>query len=142
MLSLMVLVALVAVGLAAFKYPTEWDVNVTGTPSANHTLTVGVLLLALVGVAARRGDKRFFWIGLAILGWGYSVHTLRWGNFIEVVPFGFTMENPSPGYCNWFRQTANSVTALLVALLGTVLIRFLGTHQDETQLTEQKGTMP
>jgi hypothetical protein len=62
---LMFLVILVALAFAAFRNPTElWAGSL-------FALTLGMLLLAPVGVAYRGGDKRLFWVGFAVFGYGY-----------------------------------------------------------------------
>jgi len=37
------------------------------------TLTMAILLVSLVGAIYRQGAARAFWIGFAILGWGYWI---------------------------------------------------------------------
>ena len=55
----------VAVGLAALREADQlWD-------SWLFSLTLGLLLLAVLLAARRTGDRRAFWIGFALFGWGY-----------------------------------------------------------------------
>ena len=62
---LMVVVLVAAIGLAAWRDPTEtWNGVV-------FLLTCGVLTLAVVGVLCRGGAKQIWWLGFALFGWGY-----------------------------------------------------------------------
>jgi hypothetical protein len=55
----------VAVGFAALREADAlWD-------SCLFTLTLGLLLLAVLLAAHRTGARRAFWIGFALFGWGY-----------------------------------------------------------------------
>lgn len=68
LLSLMVLVAFSAVGLAALVNASElWA-------SATFTVTVSVLLVAILGIVLpRRESSRAFCAGLTVVGWGYML---------------------------------------------------------------------
>src|ERR1700722_5210451 len=55
----------VAGGFAALREADElWD-------SWLFSLTLGLLLFAVLLAAHRTGDRRAFWIGFALFGWGY-----------------------------------------------------------------------
>lgn len=59
------LVALVAVGCAALFHASPLWTSVV------LTVTSALLLTAIVAAACRRGRARAFWLGFAVLGWGY-----------------------------------------------------------------------
>jgi hypothetical protein len=60
----------VAVGFAALREADElWD-------SWLFSLTLGLLLFAVLLAAHRTGDRRAFWIGFTLFGWGYLSFTL------------------------------------------------------------------
>jgi hypothetical protein len=61
----MAIVLLVGIGLAALRSGTVlWASTV-------FTLTVAVLLTAILGAMARRGRARMIWAGFALFGWVY-----------------------------------------------------------------------
>ena len=73
LLSIMILIASVAVGCVALVRPTFlWA-------SATWSLSVAILALAIVVALARRGRTRCFWASFALLGWGYLILTLAPG---------------------------------------------------------------
>jgi hypothetical protein len=60
----------VAVGFAALREADElWGTWL-------FSLTLGLLLFAVLLVAHRTGDRREFWIGFALFGWGYLSFSL------------------------------------------------------------------
>jgi hypothetical protein len=60
----------VAVGFAALREADElWD-------SWLFSLTLGLLLFAVLLAAHRTGGRRAFWIGFALFGWGYLSFSL------------------------------------------------------------------
>jgi hypothetical protein len=60
----------VAVGFAALREADElWD-------SWLFSLTLGILLFAVLLAAHCTGDRRAFWIGFALFGWGYLSFSL------------------------------------------------------------------
>ena len=62
---LLAAVTMIAVGLVALLNASPmWD-------SIIVTLTLFLLLTALLSLACRPGPRRAFWIGFAIFGWGY-----------------------------------------------------------------------
>jgi hypothetical protein len=64
-LALMAVTLLFALGFAALRSGSElWF-------SAVYTLTVALLLVAVVAARYRRGDEAAFWFGFAVFGWGY-----------------------------------------------------------------------
>jgi hypothetical protein len=63
-------IVFVAVGLAALREADKlWD-------GWLFSLTLGVLLFAVLLAAHRTGDRRAFWIGFALFGWGYLSFSL------------------------------------------------------------------
>ncbi|MDB5350671.1 MAG: hypothetical protein JWN86_1918 [Planctomycetota bacterium] len=68
--SILVVVVLVAVGLAALRAATDaWDVGLFG-------ITVLILLTAVLGAVHRPDRPRAFWLGFALFGWVYLVASL------------------------------------------------------------------
>ncbi len=63
--ALMGIVVVCAVGIAALRYASELWENIL------FTLTLGLLAFALLGAIYRRGPRRAFWVGFALIGWGY-----------------------------------------------------------------------
>jgi len=66
---MMVLVLAVSVGFASLRFPSE--------PMAGAVLllTLGAFALAVLAVVYRRGERRGFWLGFALFGWGYMALT-------------------------------------------------------------------
>jgi hypothetical protein len=63
-------IVFVAVGLAALREADVlWD-------SWLFSLTLGLMLFAVLLAAHRTGDRRAFWIGFALFGWGYLSSSL------------------------------------------------------------------
>ncbi|MHC4178427.1 MAG: hypothetical protein ACYSWU_13020 [Planctomycetota bacterium] len=62
---LLVLVAFVSVACAALVYASLWWASICPTGA------VIAQLVAVLGVVYRRGSARAFWLGFAVLGWGY-----------------------------------------------------------------------
>jgi hypothetical protein len=63
--SLLGVILFLGVGFAALKESNDlWD-------SGLFTLTTGVLLVSTLLAVYRRKARRAFWIGFALLGWGY-----------------------------------------------------------------------
>ena len=120
---------------------------------------MALLLLALVGLACRRGDKRLFWAGFATFGWGTLVFDLSTKALIpprlfssvliahltRLIPISFSDSfftvstsgsiSASAALANPFAyepffQIAHSMAVLLVALLGTILVRVFATPAD------------
>ncbi len=146
--SLMVLVLSVAVWFAALRNPTPlWA-------SAAYTLMLGLLLFSLLGIAYRRGDKQRFWLGFALFGWAHLIHDLHTHTvdspvllttmavgrlddlYLPVEP-RITVSTVGLPASYYFTQTAHSLTAILVGLFGTLVVRVFGVN-----LTERKGTTP
>jgi hypothetical protein len=70
MRAMMVFVLAASVGLASLIYASEvWA-------GAILLVTLGALSLSILGVVYRRGARQAFWLGFALLGWGYMV--LAW----------------------------------------------------------------
>ena len=61
----LVFVAIAAVGLAAFFHAS------TGWGCALLTVTLAYLSLAVLQVIHGHGERRAFWTGVAVVGWGY-----------------------------------------------------------------------
>lgn len=69
---LMAAVLIVAVACAALRFASElWA-------SATLTITVGVLLTAILGVVLREGRIRAFWLGFSVFGWAYLALAFGW----------------------------------------------------------------
>src|SRR5205823_357189 len=62
---MMVAVVILGVGIAALLHPSLL------VASAVFTTTVATLLVALLGVAWGAGQRRAFWSGFAVIGWGH-----------------------------------------------------------------------
>lgn len=62
---LLALVGFVAVGFGALMASWPW------MASAIYTLTVGILAFAVLAAVGKTGRAKFFWIGFAVVGWGY-----------------------------------------------------------------------
>jgi len=66
---LLAAVTLIAVGLFALMNASYvWS-------SVVLSLTLLLLLIALVAIVYQRGEPRSFWVGFAIFGWGYFILT-------------------------------------------------------------------
>lgn len=68
--ALLMAMAVISVACATLRFPAPWLV------SAWWLATVGALLLSVVAAAVTRPPRRAFWLGVAILGWGYFLLTL------------------------------------------------------------------
>jgi hypothetical protein len=64
-LGINVIVAVTAIGLAALASPTVESAN------GLFTFVGGSLLFALLAIKYREGDRRAFWVGFSVFGWGY-----------------------------------------------------------------------
>jgi hypothetical protein len=63
-------ITVLGIGLAALREASEfWD-------SGLFTLTLGVLLVSVLLAIHRREDRRAFWGGFALFGWGYMALSL------------------------------------------------------------------
>jgi hypothetical protein len=63
--SLLILVVLLGVGFAALREASDlWDGIVLSS-------AVGILLVSVLLVVHRRAERRAFWAGFALFGWGY-----------------------------------------------------------------------
>lgn len=62
---LLAFVVFVAVGCGALVAPSPW------MAATIHTLTAGLLGFAVVAAVGKNGPARAFWIGFAVIGWGY-----------------------------------------------------------------------
>ena len=67
---MMVLVLAVSVGFASLRFPSE------PLAGAVLLLTLGAFALAVLAAVYRRGERRAFWLGFALLGWGYMALTV------------------------------------------------------------------
>jgi hypothetical protein len=68
--SLLILVVLLGVGFAALREANDlWD-------SVVLSAAAGVLLVSVLLVIHRKAEKRAFWAGFALFGWGYVGLTL------------------------------------------------------------------
>jgi hypothetical protein len=59
---LMLVVLIVGVDLAALRSPTELGASVA------FTMTLGILVAAILGIVYRRGPRRAYWLGFALFG--------------------------------------------------------------------------
>jgi hypothetical protein len=66
---MMVLVLVLSIGFASLRFPSE---PLAGTVLL---LTLGAFALAVLAVVYRRGERRAFWLGFALFGWGYMALT-------------------------------------------------------------------
>jgi hypothetical protein len=65
--SVMIVVVLLAIGFAGLRYPSHlWA-------SALFTITIGLLLTAILGIACCREQQRAAWAGFATFGWSYLI---------------------------------------------------------------------
>ncbi|MFI5460003.1 MAG: hypothetical protein ACHRXM_31675 [Isosphaerales bacterium] len=81
---LMGIIFVIGVGLAALRHPSKlWA-------SLLFTMTIGVLVVSLLGALFHRGLARQFWAGFAVCGWFYML--LNFGPWFEsaVSPYLFT----------------------------------------------------
>jgi hypothetical protein len=63
-------ITVLGIGLAALREASDlWD-------SGLFTLTLGVLLVAVLLAVHRREDRRAFWFGFTLCGWGYMALSL------------------------------------------------------------------
>jgi len=134
---LMGVVLVASIGLAALRSASEIWAGVM------FLVTCGMLALAVVGVVCRRDEKRAWWLGFALFGWGYlalafwSSEQLPWvptmylleGLMVKLgapppgrgklgVPFAVMFQGPHSlvGQCLW---------SLLAATIGGLLARAL-----------------
>ncbi len=70
---LLVLVAFVSVACAAMVYASLWWASIC------LTCAVIAQLVAVLAVVYRHGSARAFWVGFALLGWGYLLLTFAPG---------------------------------------------------------------
>jgi hypothetical protein len=77
---LMILVLVLAVGLAALKSGDEPWAGVM------FLLTCGVLGLAVIGALCRREAERAWWLGFAVFGWGYMVLAFWLSEYLPKLP--------------------------------------------------------
>lgn len=144
LLTLLGLVAVAAVGCAALAHP------VRGSTVAVFTTTIVLLSSAVISATYCRAAVRAFWFGFAIMGWIYWL--LVWVHLEEVssrdtsllatswvldilddTKLGVIPHDPlidpvfDPRVDAWlrFRQTGHCLWALLFALAGGVLARWL-----------------
>jgi hypothetical protein len=150
---LMGIVAMMGLGLAALRSPTEtWAGGML-------LLTCGVLALAVIGAIARRGTRRMWWLGFSLFGWGYLILSgcgsdepssmLPTAQLLMVlaprlgVPPRLHGGNP---FCGWgavegldphYAQIGHCLWALLAAALGGMLAgTFFAPPSDHTEATQ------
>ena len=139
---MMVLVSLLAIGLAVIRY----TVTCWGT---SEVLTIAPTVLVATNILAwfQRARRQVFWVGFGLCGWAYLTFSLgspsaehlptTW--FLDGLHGRFCANHPDPSYDDFvdgvitaevhsyhFRRAGQSVFSLLFALLGgslaTVLI--------------------
>lgn len=82
--SLMVLVCGVAIAFVSLLFASElWAGTV-------FLLTLGTLTVAILAIVYRRGARRAFWFGFALLGWGYMA--LAWGGWRDGLVTSATLD--------------------------------------------------
>src|SRR4051794_21863807 len=67
---LMVLVLVLGIGIAALRDASETWAGIV------LLLTLGLLVVSILGVIYRNGGRRAWWLGFGIFGWGYVALTL------------------------------------------------------------------
>jgi hypothetical protein len=139
---MMVLVSLLAVGLAVIRYAvTHWGTS--------EVLTIAPTVLVVTNILAwfQGARRQVFWVGFGLCGWAYLTFTLG-SPLAEHLPTAWFLDglhdricanHPAPAYDDFalgvitaemhgdhFRRAGQSVFSLLFALLGgslaTVLI--------------------
>jgi hypothetical protein len=65
---------LVTVGICAFGLTCLLNAS-TSWAAATFSIILGMLVVALIGIVYRTGERRSFWVGFAICGWLYMVLT-------------------------------------------------------------------
>lgn len=79
-LGLMVIVSLVTVAFAALRNASPaWAGSIL-------LLTLGLLAVAVLGVIYRREERRAYWLGFALFGWGFAALTLSPWSKPEALP--------------------------------------------------------
>jgi hypothetical protein len=63
--ALLLAVPIVALATSGFVFNIEWATSLI------YTICMSALVLAVVGAAFARGERRLFWAGFAAMGWGY-----------------------------------------------------------------------
>lgn len=158
---LLTLVAVFGVAVAALRNPTVL------TAGCVFSLTVGVLLFALVGTIARQGNGRLPWLGFVTFGTGYLVLAFIAENthFLPKLPSISLMDALSNLFpvaesslllnlstnkkeTFWteervkFYQIGHCFIALLVGLVGSLLARMFRTSYDGTQPPGRRKETP
>jgi hypothetical protein len=77
---MMVLVLAVALGMSAVRSPTS------ALAAVEFTWTLLLLLGGILGVVYRRGERRPFWVGFVLFGWGYALLAFGPWFHMEVQP--------------------------------------------------------
>jgi hypothetical protein len=126
---LMIVVLILALGLAALRNPTElWSGSLA-------LVTKALLCLAVVGAVCRTGRERAWWLGVAVFGWAYLRSTDVF-NFWLRSPVQSLLETIGPltgvpistdAAQNWnvrvlsFVEIGHNLWALIFAVLGGFL---------------------
>src|SRR5688500_17587641 len=63
--ALLLAVPVIAVGISGYVFQLQW------ATSLSYTICMAMLLFAVVGAVFGRQQRRLFWAGFAVLGWGY-----------------------------------------------------------------------
>jgi len=121
-----------------------------------YTATFGLLLFSLLGACFQQGRKRLFWAGFAVFGWGYLAHILATGvlkppfllTTLIMIRLHIRIASPEPGTIIGFfdddhswdfpTQISQSLATLVMALLGSVLVRIFGTRPSESDRAENQ----
>lgn len=143
--SMLIFVAVAALVCVSFTNATHFVASIV------YTVTVIVLLAAVVGAIYRKGGARAFWVGVAIFGWGafaliFTEIAMTRTEFVTptLMKRLFEVVHPNVGYddpitgrrvdpnVSTFVNLGYAYTVLLLALIGGALSRwcFATRHQD------------
>jgi hypothetical protein len=71
---MMILLLALGLALASFRFPSE------AVAAAVVLMTQATLALAILAIVYRAGERRAFWLGFALFGWGYMA--LTWESWL------------------------------------------------------------
>jgi hypothetical protein len=102
--------------------------------SVSITIAVGFLFAAVLEAVFRRGEERHFWMGFAILGWGYlllvfcdafkvEIGDQRLTSKLLVWLHGGAPSQPTQSILD-FERFGQSLITLLIALVGGLASRY------------------
>ena len=82
--TLLLAVPVVALGISGFVFNLAWATSLI------YTFCVSAILLAVVGALFVRGQRRLFWVGFAVFGWGYWFFAFEDQTPKPTVPVGYS----------------------------------------------------